>query len=159
MVNVPGTLTVVAVGKLKTPHWLAAQTDYLERLQRYITVEMVEIRDVVGKGMPDHVAIQEEGQRLLEAASEARHRIAMDEKGKHATSVGFSRYIQRRLEIHGHLAFLIGGPIGLSDEALDRSDERLALSMMTLPHELARVFLLEQLYRAMTILSGQSYHK
>jgi 23S rRNA (pseudouridine1915-N3)-methyltransferase len=159
MIHVPGTLTVVAVGKLRTPHWLAAQTDYLERLQRYLTVQLVEVRDVVGTGVPDHVAIQQEGEQLLEAASAAHHSIALDEKGKHATSVGFSRYLQRRLEIHGRLAFLIGGPVGLSDEALEKSDERLALSMMTLPHELARVLLLEQIYRAMTILSGQSYHK
>jgi 23S rRNA (pseudouridine1915-N3)-methyltransferase len=159
MIHMPGTLTIAAVGKLRTPHWLEAQMDYVERLQRYINVRLVEVRDVVGKGAPDHVAIQEEGQRLLGAGSEAHRVIALDEKGKHATSEGFSRYLQRRLEIYGHLAFLIGGPVGLSEEALEKSDEHLALSMMTLPHELARILLLEQLYRAMTILSGQSYHK
>lgn len=159
MIHLPGTLTIAVVGKLKTSHWLAAQTDYLERLQRYVAVELVEVRDVVGKGVPDRIAVQEEGKKLLEASSEAHHIIALDEKGKHATSVGFSRYLRRRFEIYGHLAFLLGGPVGLSEEALERSDERLALSMMTLPHELARVLLLEQLYRAMTILNGQSYHK
>jgi 23S rRNA (pseudouridine1915-N3)-methyltransferase len=159
MAHLPGTLTIAAVGKLKTTYWLDAQMDYLNRLQRYVTVELIEVRDKVGKGLPDHVAIQEEGTLLLEAASEAHRVISLDEKGKHATSVGFTRYLKRRLEIYGHLAFLIGGPVGLSDEAKNQSDEHLALSMMTLPHELARVLLLEQLYRAMTILSGQSYHK
>ena len=159
MIHMPGTLTIVAVGKLRTPHWLEAQADYLERLQRYITVQLVEVRDIVGKGAPDHVAIQEEGESLLKAAAQAHRIIALDEKGKHATSVGFSRYLRKRLEIYGHLAFLIGGPVGLSGEVLERSDEQIALSMMTLPHEVARILLLEQLYRAMTIVSGQSYHK
>ena len=158
MAHLPGRLTIAAVGKLRTPHWRAAQADYLERLRRYIDVELVEVRDVVGT-VPDDVAVAREGESLLGAAADIPWIIVLDAAGKHADSVQLAGYVRRQIEVYHHLGFLIGGPVGLSDDVIERGNERLSLSRLTFPHELARVILLEQLYRAATIMSGEHYHK
>ena len=79
--------------------------------------------------------------------------------GRLMDSATLAAFLQRQIETYGHLAFAIGGPVGLSDAVASACQETLALSPLTFPHELARVILLEQLYRAMTILKGESYHK
>lgn len=155
----PGHLSVVAVGKIRRSHWKSAQDDYLGRLRRYVKVELVEVRDVVGRGQPDAVAMQQEGEQLLQAAESAHRRIALTPRGKHMTSRQFARFLRQQIEIYGRLAFIIGGPLGLSDEVLAACEDQLSLSALTFPHELARVVLLEQLYRAFTIIHHENYHK
>lgn len=159
MKRLGGRILIAAVGRLKTPHWKAAQDDYLGRLKRYTAVRLVEVKDAVGRGEPDGVAAEREGRRLLEAGAGASRRIALHQAGKQLDSPGLARFLGQRLEVYGRLALFIGGPVGLSDEVLAVSEETLSLSEMTLPHELARVLLLEQLYRAATILGGEKYHK
>ncbi|MGC9521333.1 MAG: 23S rRNA (pseudouridine(1915)-N(3))-methyltransferase RlmH [Anaerolineae bacterium] len=159
MIRLPGTITIAAVGRLRTPHWEAAQTDYLARLRRYSRVELVEVRDEVGGHLPDEVAITREGEALLDAVRDIPWVIALNTKGKQAGSVQFAHYLRQKVEVYRDVGFVIGGPLGLAPAALERADEQLSLSRLTLPHELARVVLLEQLYRAATILSGEPYHK
>ena len=159
MIRLPGTITVAAVGKLRTPHWLAAQEDYAGRLQRYTKLEIVEVRDRVGGAVSDEIAMAQEGEDLLEAIDGIPWTIALDARGKRASSVRFARYLHGRIEVYRDVAFIIGGPVGLSSDVLEQCSERMSLSLMTFPHELARVILLEQLYRAMTILSREQYHK
>lgn len=159
MKRLGGQILIAAVGRLKTPHWKAAQDDYLGRLKRYTAARLVEVKDAVGRGDPDGVAAEREGRRLLEAGAGASRRIALHQAGKKLDSPGLARFLEKRLEVYGRLALFIGGPVGLSDEVLAASEETLSLSEMTLPHELARVLLLEQLYRAATILGGEKYHK
>ena len=159
MARLPGTLTIAAVGKLRTPHWQAAQADYLQRLRRYIEVELVEVRDVVGSTVPDDVAVAREGERLLDAVSGIPWTIALDATGKQGDSVRLAGHVRHQVEIYHHVGFLIGGPVGLSSQVIETCNERLSLSLLTFPHELARVILLEQLYRAATIISGEQYHK
>ena len=154
-----GKITIVAVGKLHGAYWRAAQQDYLARLRRYTDVTLIEVKDVVGRGVPDSVAMQREGKTLLEAAKDARRAIALSATGKQMDSPGLAGFLRRQIELYGSLAFLIGGPVGLSPEVLRNCDDTLSLSPLTFPHELARVVLLEQLYRAATIIGGEKYHK
>ncbi len=159
MMRLPGTLTIAAVGKLRTSHWRAAQQDYLQRLRRYVKVSLVEVRDVAGGSLPDDLAIVREAAALTQATRQAAWTIALDVTGQQLDSEGLADYVRRHVEIHRDLAFVIGGPVGLAPELLASCNARLSLSPLTLPHELARVVLLEQLYRAMTILGGERYHK
>ncbi len=154
-----GQILIAAVGKLKTAHWKAAQEDYLGRLNRYTSARLVEVKDSVGRGDPDDVAAEKEGRLLLEASEGAGRRIALDGGGRQLDSPGLARFLEKQLEVYGKLALLIGGPVGHSSKTLDSCDDKLSLSLLTLPHELARVLLLEQLYRAATIVSGEKYHK
>ncbi len=158
MVRLAGKIIIVAVGKLRGD-WRAAQQDYLTRLRRYTDVTLVEVKDAVGHGAPDAVAIQREGEALLIAAKDARRVIALSATGKQMDSPGLADFLRKQIEVYGSLAFLIGGPVGLSPEVLVACDDTLSLSLLTFPHELARVVLLEQLYRAATIISGEKYHK
>ena len=154
-----GKIRIIAVGKLHGAYWRAAQQEYVARLRRYTDVKLIEVKDVVGRGMPDGVALQREGESLLVAAKDARRVIALTATGSPMDSPGLADFLQKQIEIYGSLAFLIGGPVGLSPEVLKSCDDRLSLSPLTFPHELARVILLEQLYRAATIINGEKYHK
>jgi 23S rRNA (pseudouridine1915-N3)-methyltransferase len=158
MIRLPGTLTIAAVGKVRTPHWREAQQDYLDRLDRYADVAMHEVRDAVGR-YPDDIAVQREGESLLAAVDGLSWVVVLDPTGRQADSVRFAHYVREKCSVFNQVGFVIGGPLGLSPDILSRADERLSLSRMTLPHELARIVLLEQLYRAATILNGEQYHK
>lgn len=158
MARLTGKIMIVAVGKLHGD-WRAAQQDYLARLRRYTDVTLIEVKDAVGRGALDAVAMQREGEALLAAAKDARRVIALTATGKQMDSPGLADFLRKQIEVYGSLAFLIGGPVGLSPEVIAGCDDTLSLSPLTFPHELARVVLLEQLYRAATILSGEKYHK
>jgi 23S rRNA (pseudouridine1915-N3)-methyltransferase len=159
MARYPGTIFIAAVGKLRTPHWQAAQADYLTRLQRYIQVEIREVRDAVGSNLSDEVAMAREGEALRKSVETVPYVLALDPAGRQADSNRFAHYLRQQLEVYRGVAFVIGGPLGLAPEVLERANDRFSLSLLTFPHELARVVLLEQLYRGMTILSGEPYHK
>ncbi|MCJ7550368.1 MAG: 23S rRNA (pseudouridine(1915)-N(3))-methyltransferase RlmH [Anaerolineae bacterium] len=161
MIRLPGTLTIAAVGKMRTPHWRAAQEDYAKRIRRYTQLRIVEVRDYLTGGMTDDVAVCREGAALTAAVAKAKIPwvIAMDAQGRHTTSQGLARYLHKQVSTYRDVAFLIGGPVGLAPDVLTSANDTLSLSPLTFPHELARVMLLEQLYRALTILSGEQYHK
>jgi len=152
-------LTVVAVGKMRTKHWLTAQNDYLKRLKRYGDVRLTEVKDSVGRGFSLDVAKQREGELLLRASAQARRRILLTPKGKLLTSKGLSQFLYKNGVNYGRLAFLIGGPVGFSEEVVAASHAQISLSPLTFTHEMARVVWLEQLYRACTILNNEKYHK
>ena len=159
MPKVFGHIAVVAVGKLRAPHWQAAQEEYLKRLRRYGNVRLVEVKDNAGRGAPDAVAVQREAKALLDASSGARARFALSPEGRRMTSEGFAEFLRGETLAGGSIALLVGGPLGLGEEVAAACRAALSLSDMTLPHELARVVLLEQIYRAGTILCGEKYHK
>ena len=154
-----GQIAVVAVGKLRNREWLAAQAAYEKRLRHYVGFGLTEVKDSVGRGQPDAVALQKEGELLLNGAEGANRLILLTENGRSFTSPDFADYLQKQLEIYGRLAFLIGGPLGFSDDVRTTAHDTLSLSPLTFPHEMARVLLLEQLYRAFTIRNGEKYHK
>ncbi len=159
MARAYGRITIAAVGKIRTRHWLAAQDDYLKRLKHYSTVELVEVKDVVGRSVPDDQAMEREGQQLLQVAGRSNRTILLDPTGRTVTSPQLAEELHRWLEAFGSVAFLIGGPLGFSPEVQTAAHDTLSLSPMTFTHELARVVWLEQLYRSFTILHGEPYHK
>lgn len=159
MQRLTGQITVTAVGKLKKVQYRFIQDDYVKRLQRYTTLKLVEVKDAVGKGYPDEVAIQKEGEALLKATEDANRRIALVATGRQHSSEALASFVLNQIGLYSRIAFIIGGPLGLSDEVLNNCQETLSLSQLTFPHEIARLLLLEQLYRAATIVAGESYHK
>lgn len=159
MFRLPGQINVIVVGKMRTKHWRSAQADYLQRLQRYGQVRLVELKDVVGRGVPDAVGLRREGEHLLKASDGMHRRILLTPTGKQLSSAALARYLHEQMARYGRIAFLIGGPIGFSPDVIQAAHDEIALSPMTFTHEMARVILLEQLYRACTILNGEKYHK
>ncbi len=151
-------LRVVAVGRDRSGLFAPAVEDYVRRLERYLRFELVEVPEArKHAGTPR--AKDEEGGALLARLGERERVVLLDERGADETSVAFARRVERWLARGQDVALVVGGSDGLSDAIRARGDETVALSRMTLPHRLARVVLLEQLYRAMTILRGEPYHK
>lgn len=159
MEKLSGHITIAAVGKLKSLQYRFIQDDYLKRLQRYTKVELVEVKDVVGKSVPDQVAVEREGQHLLKATANVNRRFALVSTGRQPDSLELADFVRNQIGLYGRIAFLIGGPLGLSEEVLQHCEEMISLSRLTFTHELARLIFLEQLYRAGTIIAGESYHK
>ena len=154
-------ITVVAVGKLKEKFWVAACDEYLKRLRPYAKVAVTEIPDVdPARAGGVEAAREREGAGILAAVPECAHVILMAIEGKQRSSVDFSRHLDD-LALRGasELAFVIGGSDGVSDAVRARADETFSFGPITLPHNLARVVLLEQLYRAYQIDAGTRYHK
>ncbi|MCA1847543.1 MAG: 23S rRNA (pseudouridine(1915)-N(3))-methyltransferase RlmH [Actinobacteria bacterium] len=151
--------TIVAVGRLRG--WTAEGCDdYIIRLRRYFPVEVVEVPEEDINRRTAEEVLAAEAQRLLKRLPDRAHVVALDgERGKSLSSEDLAR----KLDALGgsgrsHVAFVLGGPLGLSPDVLDQADERLSLGPITLPHALARVVLLEQLYRATKIERGEKYH-
>ena len=151
--------TIVAVGRLKG--WAAEGCDdYLARLRRYFPVEVVEVPEEDMSRRTANEVLAAEGQRLLRRIPTGSHVVALDRERGRAFS---SEDLARRLDSlgvsgRGHVACVLGGPLGLSPEVIGRADECLSFGPVTLPHALARVVLLEQLYRALKIGRGEKYH-
>ena len=152
-------MTVVAVGKLKERFWSDACAEYLKRLQPYARVTVKEVADVdPGRAGGVDAAREKEGTSLLSALAETSYVILLDIDGKQRSSVEFSQRLDAlALAGKSDLAFVIGGSVG--DAVRRRSNETLSFGRITLPHNLARVVLLEQVYRAMKISRGEPYHK
>lgn len=151
-------LAVVAVGTPRTPGLARAVDEYEERVRRYFRLEVVEVASA-GADDPD-AARTREGRALLGRVPEGLAVFALTRGGKALTSTGLARHLGR-LATYGRpgAAFVVGGAHGLAPAVLEGADHRLALSPMTLPHELARLVLTEQIYRAGTILRGEPYHR
>lgn len=151
-------LRLLSIGKDRSGLYAPAVTEYLQRLQRHLRLELVELPEARRyAGTPR--AREEEGEALLARIGPRDRVVALDERGKEYTSVELARRLQAWLEGGRDLAFVIGGADGLSADVLARADERLALSRLTFAHRLARLVLAEQLYRAVTIARGEPYHK
>jgi 23S rRNA (pseudouridine1915-N3)-methyltransferase len=153
-------LRILAVGKLKEKHWRDAVADYLERVNRYVPCEVVEVKDGVGEGEESKVLAME-ARRLRETDPRPdEYRVALDIRGKSYSSAEFARFLGDHMSYGGRdLAFLIGGPLGLEPTLRREADLQLSLSTLTFPHDMVRALLLEQVYRALTILRGEPYHK
>lgn len=148
---------MLAVGRLR-PCFREACDDYLRRLRRDAEVAEVEVREAARAG-PPAVQRREEGKRLLEALPDRRVVVALDRGGDRWSSEEFSRRIGGWRDSARPVALVIGGSEGLDGAVLAVADQRWSLGPMTLPHELARVVVAEQLYRAFAILRGTPYHK
>jgi 23S rRNA (pseudouridine1915-N3)-methyltransferase len=130
--------------------------EYRRRIGRFCPVEIEEIRDAAGKGR-DRAA--RESRELASRLSGRGLLIALDERGRELTSEEFAGFLERSLGSHPELTFILGGSEGLEGDLVASAGVRLSLSRLTFTHELARVLLLEQVYRAFTILKGTPYHR
>ncbi len=160
MPRLPRTVRIVAVGKLRERHWRDAQTLYHTRLTHYVQFQIVEVKDVRGRRLSETQHMRLEGERLLATTRDDEHKILLTETGTHMTSQQFAAYLEKWLTVaHKNMAFIVGGPLGCAPEVEDVCNDHLALSAMTFPHEMARVILLEQIYRAFTMIYHEPYHK
>ncbi|MFH1829550.1 MAG: 23S rRNA (pseudouridine(1915)-N(3))-methyltransferase RlmH [Pseudomonadota bacterium] len=138
-------ILLLPIGKIKSKAVAAICADYAKRLNHYIPFEIKECKDEA---------------QLLERLESSDHFVALDERGDQLNSEALSGFISKH-QMRGtkRLVFAIGGPEGFTNDVLKRADYRLSLSGMTFPHELVQAIILEQLYRACTILKGEPYHK
>ena len=151
-------LRVLAVGRDRSGLFAPAAEEYAKRLARYVKLEVVEVPEARRHaGTPR--AKDEEGETLLARIGERDRVVLLDERGAEETSEVFARRVGRWLERGQDVTLVLGGSDGLAESIRARGQETIALSRMTLAHRLALVVLLEQLYRAMTILRGEPYHK
>ncbi|HYS80562.1 MAG TPA: 23S rRNA (pseudouridine(1915)-N(3))-methyltransferase RlmH [Anaeromyxobacteraceae bacterium] len=151
-------LRLLAIGKDRSGLYAPAVEEYAKRLARYVRFELVELPEArKHAGTPR--AKEEEGAALLARLDPREHVVALDERGKEYTSVELARRVEAWQGQGRDVALLVGGSDGLAPEVLARAQEKLSLSRFTLAHRLARLVLVEQLYRAMTILRGEPYHK
>lgn len=152
--------TILAFGKLKEPYWQQAVAEYMKRLGPYRPVELVELPDERVEEGREAMAMEREADRVLGSLKPGALLVALWERGEQLDSVALSRRLEA-LDHEGHreVVFVIGGANGLAQRVLERADWKLGLSRLTLPHQLARLFLVEQLYRAERIRRGEPYHK
>ncbi|MFN2441401.1 MAG: 23S rRNA (pseudouridine(1915)-N(3))-methyltransferase RlmH [Thermoanaerobaculia bacterium] len=139
----------------------AAIDRYAARIRHFFPLEMIEVAPEKGrKSKSDQDVIRAESKRLLEAIPAQGFTTVLDERGELIDSLKFARWLERMTVDQPHgVNFVVGGDLGLSNHLRERGDRVLALSPMTLPHQLARVVLLEQIYRACTLIRNVSYHK
>ncbi len=155
--------TIIAVGKLKERYWVDACAEYLKRLQPYAHTSIIEVADVdPARAGGVSGALEKEGAAILAALDSASssHVILLAIEGKQRSSEEFSRHLDE-LKLAGisDITFILGGSSGVSEAVRERADETFSFGSITLPHNLARVVLLEQLYRAQKISRGEPYHK
>ena len=157
-------ITIITVGKLKEKYLKQGIAEYVKRMGAYATVDLVEVPD---EKAPEtlseadmQIVKQKEGERILAKIQPDTYVITLEIKGKLLTSEQLAAHIDQ-LATYGKskIAFVIGGSLGLSDEVLARSDFALSFSKMTFPHQLMKLILLEQIYRAFRINRNEPYHK
>ena len=150
---------LVAVGKPRNPALAAAIGEYEQRAARYWPLEVHEVREEPAKSASADLVREREGSRLSDVVPKSAHLVACDPGGASKTSEEFSAWLQGERERGHDVAFVIGGAFGLSATVRRRARTRLSLAPWTLPHELARLVLAEQLYRAGSIVKREPYHK
>lgn len=157
-------ISVICVGKIKEAFYSQAVAEYQKRLSRYCQLEIYEVADEKTKDhAPDsetRLVLEREGERILKYIREDAFVIALAIEGKMLDSPGLSEKLEQ-LAVSGksRIVFVIGGSLGLSGKVLARADLQLSFSRMTFPHQLMRVILLEQVYRAYRIMNHEPYHK
>jgi 23S rRNA (pseudouridine1915-N3)-methyltransferase len=149
-------LTFLSVGKDRSGLFSPGVDEYVKRLGHTAKVSVLELPESRASGLK---AKEEEGAALLGKLSTRDVLVALDERGKALSSVDFAKWLGRQQDSAKDVAFVIGGDEGLSDAVREKASLVLSLSAMTLPHRLARLMLVEQVYRGFSILRGEPYHK
>ncbi|MGY5849689.1 23S rRNA (pseudouridine(1915)-N(3))-methyltransferase RlmH [Salegentibacter sp. F14] len=154
------TIKLLCIGKTDNKALKQLIEVYEQRLQFYIKFNIEIIPDLKkSKNLDENQQKTKEGELILNKIQTSDLVVLLDEKGKEFTSVGFSEFIQKRLNSgRKQLIFVIGGPYGFSENIYKRADAKLALSKLTFSHQMVRLFFTEQLYRAFTILKNEPYH-
>lgn len=149
----------LSIGKTSSPFLKEGIAFYLKRLEHYCRMEYTELPDVPSKGLTPETGKIKEGELILKNLKPEDVLILLDEKGNSYTSREFANFLQKKMNAGTRsLVFVVGGAFGFSKEVYAKADSTLSFSKMTFSHEMIRVFAVEQLYRAHTILKGENYH-
>lgn len=155
-------ISIFAVGKLKDNFFELTQNHYKKLLSHFCRLKIIEIKDEkVFKTTNINSVLEKEENRIMEIfdnKNTENETIILDEKGKTFSSKEFSKWLEKKKDEGKNIQFVIGGAHGLSDKIKEKADLKISLSSFTLPHQMARVVLLEQLYRGFTIMKGKKYH-
>lgn len=153
-------ITLIAIGKTDNRHLISLMEDYSKRLGHYVSFEMAIVPDIKNaKNLSEPLQKKAEGDEILKRISPADILILLDENGKTYSSEKFSEFLQKKMNSGlKNLVFVIGGPYGFSEEIYARANGKLSLSSMTFSHQMVRLFFIEQVYRAFTILRNEPYH-
>lgn len=150
-------LRVLWVGKTQEEWVRKGSDEYAGRIRRYLPLEVCEVREE--KGASPELMRSREAERLLKNMPKGARLVLLDERGEQYTSAGFAAFLGRERDAGTQeLVFAVGGAYGVDDNIRSRAHRTIALSTMTFTHQMVRVFLLEQLYRGLTILNNESYH-
>ncbi|CEN37085.1 ribosomal RNA large subunit methyltransferase H [Capnocytophaga cynodegmi] len=153
-------IKLIAIGKTDNSALQQLIADYEKRLSHYVNFQMQIILDIKNsKSLSEEQQKAKEGELILKNIENSHHLILLDERGKEYTSVGFSEFLQKQMNTGTkQLVFVIGGPYGFSEEVYQRANGKLSLSKLTFSHQMIRLFFVEQIYRAFTILKNEPYH-
>ncbi len=157
------TIQIVCIGKIKETYLKDAIAEYTKRLSKYCKLTILELPDEkipekLNSSISDEIK-KKECDSILKHLKKDSHIICLDLTGKQLSSEEFSVHIQNLSMQTSHITFIIGGSLGITEELLKLSQEKICFSKMTFPHQLIRVFLLEQLFRAFKIANGETYHR
>ena len=153
-------ISIVAVGKIKEKSLSQIIEEYKKRIGAYSKIEIIEVSDEPNDRLSDEKVKEIEGQRIIKQLKKDSYVILLSLKGKQMDSIKFSREIEKINTYNSsHINFVIGGSVGVSEQVEQRADLLLKLSEMTFPHNIARLLILEQIYRAYKILNNETYHK
>lgn len=153
-------IKILCVGSLTEPFYRDMQAEFLKRLKRYANISIIEVPDEKCRRPADGpAAVKKEGERLLDKIDEKSYNIALDIAGISPSSEELAQKISGLIDNSARLCFIIGGSCGLSEAVLKKCRLRLSLSRLTFTHNMARLLLLEQLYRSFKINEGAPYHK
>lgn len=152
-------IKLIVIGRTDESYLKDGITKYLERLKHYVNFEFIILNDIkLGKKANIILQKEMEGKLILEKVNLNDFLVLLDENGEQFTSMNFSNYIQKRMNAGNDLIFVVGGPFGFSEEIYSRANAKISLSKMTFSHQMVRLFFVEQIYRAFTILKGEKYH-
>lgn len=152
-------ITILCLGKLKETYWKETEAEYQKRLKPYAKIKLVELLEEPFRNNDAKEKIKEkEAEKILQHLGEGAVVIALHERGKEYTSVKFSKFLEENSTRGEDIIFVIGGPLGLHESLLKKVALHISLSQFTFPHQMVRTILLEQIYRANTLLHGKQYH-
>ena len=156
-------IQIICIGKIKEDYLRSAVNEYSKRLSRFCKLEILELPD---EKIPDKLNIslaneikQKECSNIIKHLKKSSYNITLDLSGKQLTSEQFSEKIENLSMTNSNITFIIGGSLGLTNELLNYCQEKLCFSKMTFPHQLIRVFLLEQIFRGFKIANNETYHR
>ena len=152
-------ITLLTVGKTTDPRLASLIEDYRQRLTHYVPFEWVVLPDLKNaKALSEEQVKAAEGEMILRALTPSMDVVLLDEHGNEMRSVEYADWIQKKMSSGRDLTLVIGGPYGFSPAVYERANGKLSISQMTFSHQMIRIMVIEQIYRAMTILRGEPYH-
>lgn len=152
-------ITLLVVGKTTDSHIDMLLQEYQKRLLHYVPFSLIVIPEIKNtKSLTVEQQKQAEGELILRNISSSTDMILLDERGKEFRSVEYADYLQKKMLSGRDVMFVVGGPYGFSQAVYERANGKISLSKMTFSHQMVRLFFVEQIYRAMTILRGEPYH-